>query len=161
MRMILACLAICAFAPAPAFANRHEGDAEMAAEATDASEIAAADEAAIADVVQAYFDGIGAADANRLNRAFAADKASMVGVMKSDEGEKLMAWKDMGAVIANWADDPNPEGVGRDGEILDMKVMDGRIAMVMFRYKDEFYDVLSLAKVGGEWKIIAKAFILQ
>lgn len=119
-----------------------------------------ADRAAIEAAIQDYFDGIGAADAERLNRAFAADKAAMVGVVKHQNGAReLMKFADMEQVIANWAGDPNPEGVGRDGEILDVKIVDGQIAMVMFRYKDEYYDVLTLVKIDGAWKIATKTFV--
>ncbi|MEM8770967.1 MAG: nuclear transport factor 2 family protein [Pseudomonadota bacterium] len=118
------------------------------------------DRAAISRVIQDYFDGIGAADEERLNRAFAADKAAMVGVVKHRDGEKeLMAFPDMKKVIANWAGNPEPEGVARDGAIMNMDIVDGRIAMVMFRYKDEYYDVLTLVKLNDEWKIATKTFV--
>ena len=119
----------------------------------------ASDEAMIEAVIEDYFDGIGAADAERLNRAFAADKAVMLGLAKTDGGGELRAFKDMEAVIANWAGNDDPEGVGRDGEILDLAVVDGRIASVVFRYKDEYYDVLTLLKVDGRWKIVTKTFL--
>ena len=125
----------------------------MASENTD-------DKAAIENAIEDYFDGIGAADATRLNRAFAAENAAMVGVIKHQDGvRELKSWPDMEAVIANWAGNENPEGTGRDGEILDMKIVDGSIAMVMFRYKDEYYDVLTLVKVDGVWKIATKTFV--
>lgn len=115
---------------------------------------------AIRAVIDDYFDGIGAADAERLNRAFAADKAAMVGVAKNEDGSReLKSFPDMEEVIANWAGNPNPEGTGRDGEILDIKVVDGQIAMVAFRYKDEYYDVLTLVKLDGQWKIATKTFV--
>ncbi|MEM9013548.1 MAG: nuclear transport factor 2 family protein [Pseudomonadota bacterium] len=124
------------------------------------AETAVEDVAAIESAITDYFDGIGAADAERLNRAFAADKAAMVGVVKHDDGAReVMAFPDMTQVIAGWAGDPDPEGLGRDGEILEMKVVDGQIAMVMFRYKDEYYDVLTLVKVDDVWKIVTKTFV--
>ncbi|MGF1543729.1 MAG: nuclear transport factor 2 family protein [Parvularculaceae bacterium] len=129
--------------------------APLAAHADDA-----ADRAAIEAVVQAYFDGIGAADAARLDKAFAAENAAMVGLVKTrDGGSELKSWKDMSAVVANWAANEGPEGAGRDGEILQMTVTDERIAMVMFRYKDEYYDALTLLKVDGAWKIATKTFV--
>lgn len=124
-----------------------------------AEEPAHADKVAIEGVIQDYFDGIGAADAERLNRAFAAPTAAMVGLSKTREGVELRAWKEMETVIANWAENTEPEGAGRDGEIIDMIVADGRIATVMFRYKDEYYDVLTLLKVDGVWKIVTKTFV--
>ncbi|MHA7873659.1 MAG: nuclear transport factor 2 family protein, partial [Hyphococcus sp.] len=84
----------------------------------------------------------------------------MVGVVKNEDGSRtLQAFPDMESVIANWAANQDPEGTGRDGEILDMKVVDGQIAMVMFRYKDEYYDVLTLVKIDGAWKIATKTFV--
>lgn len=120
------------------------------------------DKAAIEAAVLDYFHGQGEASAERLNRAFASDHATMVGVLKNDDGEELIrSWKDMNEVIANWSSNDNPPGGARDGEILDMHVVDGRIATVLFRSTDRFYDALTLAKVNGQWKIIAKAFVLQ
>ncbi len=121
-----------------------------------------ADKSAIKAAVMDYFHGQGEASEERLFRAFAAEHASMVGVVKNDDGAEIIrSWKDMGQVLSNWAANENPPGGDRDGEILDMHVVDGRIATVLFRSTDRFYDALTLAKVDGEWKIIAKAFVLQ
>lgn len=121
-----------------------------------------ADKSAIKAAVMDYFHGQGEASEERLFRAFAAEHASMVGVVKNDDGDEMIrSWKDMGQVLSNWAANENPPGGDRDGEILDMHVVDGRIATVLFRSTDRFYDALTLAKVDGEWKIIAKAFVLQ
>ncbi|MEL6362120.1 MAG: nuclear transport factor 2 family protein [Pseudomonadota bacterium] len=117
-----------------------------------------ADKAVIETVIQDYFDGIGAADRERLERAFAADKAVMVGLGKSGpDTREHYAYTDMNAVIDNWVANKTPEGTGRDGEILDMWVRDG-IAGVFFRYKDEYYDIRTLLKVEGEWKIATKTY---
>lgn len=122
----------------------------------------AEDKAAIKAAVFDYFHGQGEASAERLNRAFAADQATMVGVLREDDGsESVRAWKDMSQVLADWAARDNPPGGDRDGEILDMKMIDSRLAVVLFRYTDRFYDALTLAKVNGQWKIIAKAFVAQ
>ena len=42
-----------------------------------------------------------------------------------------------------------------------MDIVDDRIAVVMFRSADRFYDALTLVNIDGEWKIIQKAFVLQ
>ena len=120
------------------------------------------DKAAIKAAVYDYFHGQGEASEERLFRAFAAEHASMVGVVQNDDGEEaLRSWKDMSDVLSRWAGNDNPPGGDRDGEILDMHITDGRIATVVFRSTDRFYDALTLAKIDGEWKIIAKAFVLQ
>ncbi|MEM9168336.1 MAG: nuclear transport factor 2 family protein [Pseudomonadota bacterium] len=150
---LLAVASFAASAPA-AFAGTEKTDAA----ATDGKSDAKAIKAAVYD----YFHGQGQGSAERLNRAFVAEHASMVGVVKNDAGEPAVrSWKDMGEVLANWSQNPTPDAPDRDGEILDMHVQDGRIATVMFRSRDRFYDALTLAKVDGEWRIIAKAFVLQ
>lgn len=118
--------------------------------------------AAIEAAVFDYFHGQGEASAKRLNRAFAAEQATMVGVSRDDAGkEQIVAFKDMAEVIGNWAANENPPGGDRDGEILALEMVDERLAVVLFRSTDRFYDALTLAQVDGEWKIIQKAFILQ
>jgi hypothetical protein len=120
------------------------------------------DEANVKAAVFDYFHGQGEASAERLNRAFAADTVSMVGVLKNENGEtQLRAWKDMAKVLERWAANENPVGGGRDGEVIDMHITDGRLATVTFRYTDRFYDALTLAKIDGDWKIVAKVFIQQ
>lgn len=122
----------------------------------------AADKAAIEAAVWDYFHGQGEASAERLFRAFDADNSTMVGVRRGDDGkDSVSSWKDMNAVLGRWAANENPPGGDRDGEILSMNMVDGRLAVVLFRSVDRFYDALTLAKVEGEWKIIGKAFVLQ
>ncbi len=118
-----------------------------------------ADRAAIEAAIYDYFDGIGGADAERLNRAFAAGNATMVGLFINEDGKhELTTARDMEKTLWRWAANDKPEGMGRDGEIIDMSVVDGKIAMVMFRYKDQYYDILSLLKIDGAWKIVSKTF---
>ena len=118
--------------------------------------------AAIEAAVFDYFHGQGEASLMRLNRAFAAEQATMVGVTRDDDGnESVVAWKDMTEVLGNWAANDNPPGGDLDGEIIALEMIDERLAVVLFRSTDRFYDALTLAQVDGEWKIIQKAFILQ
>ncbi|WP_306250961.1 nuclear transport factor 2 family protein [Parvularcula sp. IMCC14364] len=118
--------------------------------------------AAIKAAVYDYFHGQGEASAERLNRAFAADHASMVGVTTNEAGEAVLrSWKDMGEIITAWSSNDNPPGATRDGEILSVSVVDDRLAVVLFRSTDRFYDALTLTLIDGEWKIIAKGFVLQ
>ena len=122
----------------------------------------AEDKASIETAVFDYFHGQGEASRERLFRAFDAENSSMVGVTRAEDGSDVVrSWKDMGEVLTRWAANSNPSGGNRDGEIMSMDIVDDRIAVVMFRSTDRFYDALTLGKVNGEWKIIAKAFILQ
>ncbi len=123
---------------------------------------AGTDAAAIKARVFDYFHGQGTADGERLRKAFAADHATMVGVLKGEDGaETIRAWKDMNEILDAWSKGENPPGDGRDGEIISVNMVDDRLAVVLFRYTDRFYDALTLAKVNGDWKIIAKAFVQQ
>jgi len=120
------------------------------------------DKAAITAAVFDYFHGQGEASHERLFRAFDADNSTMVGVVKNDDGkDAVRSWKDMNEVLSSWAANASPAGGDRDGEIISMNMVDDRLAVVLFRSTDRFYDALTLGKVNGHWKIIAKAFILQ
>ena len=119
------------------------------------------DEEGIRAAVFDYFNGQTVGSAEQLNRAFVADNATMVGLMRAQDGtETLRTWRDMNEVITNWSATPNPAAPARDGEILDMHITDG-IATVMFRSTTNFYDALTLMKIDGQWRIVAKAFIRQ
>lgn len=121
-----------------------------------------ADEAGIRAAVFDYFNGQTVSSAEQLNRAFVADNATMVGLMRAQDGtESLRTWRDMNEVITNWSANPNPSAPARDGEILDMHIVDGRIATVLFRSTTQFYDALTLFKIDGQWRIVAKAFVRQ
>jgi hypothetical protein len=122
--------------------------------------VSASDKRKIEAAVYDYFDGQGEADFTRLSRAF-DDGAAMFGVRENDQGEEyLRVWPDMNKVIERWGNNPNPHGE-RDSAILDMKVTDGRIATVHFKSADRFYDVLTLVKIDGDWKIASKVFVSQ
>ncbi len=117
--------------------------------------------AAIEAVIQDYFDGQGEASLERLQRAFHPN-SSMFGVVTNNEGESdLRVWPKMYDVIEGWAQNDNPPGAGRDGEVLSIEIVDDRLAVATFRYADRFYDAFSLVKIDGEWKIAAKTFIRQ
>lgn len=120
------------------------------------------DKTAIRAAVFDYFHGQGEASAERLFRAFDAENSTMVGVVRGENGaESVRSWKNMTDVLNNWASNENPPGGDRDGEIISMNMVDDRLAVVLFRSADRFYDALTLGKVDGQWKIIAKAFVLQ
>lgn len=122
----------------------------------------ASDKAAIKAAVFDYFHGQGEASRERLFRAFAAEHTTMVGVTKGeDDKENIRSWKNMTAVLNAWASNENPAGGNRDGEIISMDMVDGRLAVVLFRSTDRFFDALTLSKINDEWKIIGKAFVLQ
>lgn len=122
----------------------------------------ASDKVAIEAAINDYFQGQGQASETRLYRAFAADHATMVGVVKDDNGKEIIkSWKDMNSVLNKWASNKKPVGGNRDGEVLSLDIVDDRLAVVLFRSTNRFYDALTLAKIDNQWKIIAKAYVLQ
>ena len=129
--------------------------------ATDGvTSVSAADRAEIEARVYDYFDWQGYADAERLDRAF-ADNATMHGVRTGEDGEQTVRfWPDFQQTLEAWGSNDNPPGE-RDGEILSVSVVDGRIATVQFRSADRFYDALTLVKVNDEWVIASKVFVRQ
>lgn len=148
MKKLIVALALVFAGSAVAHADHHKGDK--------------ADKQAIRAAVFDYFHGQGEASAERLFRAFDAENSTMVGVVRGENGaESVRSWKNMTDVLNNWASNENPPGGDRDGEIISMNMVDDRLAVVLFRSADRFYDALTLGKVDGQWKIIAKAFVLQ
>ena len=67
----------------------------------------------------------------------------------------------MDETMAAWAANENPPGAGRDGEVMSVEIVDGRLAVVTFRFEDRFYDAFTMVKLNGEWKIAAKTFVRQ
>ncbi|NNU15520.1 hypothetical protein HK107_04205 [Parvularcula sp. ZS-1/3] len=114
---------------------------------------------AIAAAVFDYFDGQGERSAERLNRAFSAEHARMIGVLK-DDGETVVRTWEMEDTIANWSKG-DPITDERTGKIVSMNVVDDRLAVVLFDSNGRFLDALTLAKVGEDWKIMSKVFIVQ
>lgn len=145
MKQILTlAIAVIFFVNGPAFAGSNE------------------DKEAITTAVLDYFHGQGEGSRERLFRAFNAEHAAMVGVVRNDAGEEnVRSWKDMTEVLTNWSANQNPNGGNRDGEIISMNIVDDRLAVVLFRSTDRFYDALTLGKVDGQWQILTKAFVLQ
>ena len=67
------------------------------------------DEEGIRAAVFDYFNGQTVGSAEQLNRAFVADNATMVGLMRAQDGtESLRTWRDMNEVITNWSRQPEP-----------------------------------------------------
>ncbi len=118
------------------------------------------DRAAIEKIIfENYFDGVGTADANRLRPAFILNASVMIGLRRNGQGgHTLHVNKEINDTIDRWASNPEPDGTDRDGEILELSIVDGQIATAIFRYEDSFYDAFSLLKVEGKWKIISKTF---
>ena len=117
------------------------------------------DEAQIRAVVMDYFEGIGEGSYEKLSNAFHV-KSRMLTSEKDDEGKAYLRIWEMEPTIKRWSKSTPPKRE-RTGEILNMHIMDGRLASVSFDLNGSYFDLLTLTKMDGQWKIISKAFIRQ
>lgn len=111
----------------------------------------------ITATVMHYFEGIGEVSTQRLEKAFDL-KAQMITPGKNDAGKSELKVWEIVPTIKRWTSG-KPAKKERIGKILNMHVMDSRLASVSFDSNDQYYDLLVLAKMDGEWKIINKAYI--
>jgi hypothetical protein len=112
-------------------------------------------EAAVFD----YFEGQSERSEERLSRAFAVDTTQMVGITM-DEGGMEITSRPIAEMVEAWSRG-EPSGEKRTGRIVGMDVVEDRLATVLFDSNGRFYDALTLAKVGGEWKIVSKVYVIQ
>ncbi len=106
-----------------------------------------------------YFDGLGEGSYERLAKAFHL-KAHMISPSKNKEGTTDLTVRDIAPTIKRWGNG-KASTKKRTGKILNMHIMDGRLASVSFDSNSRYFDLLTLAKMDGEWKIINKAYIEQ
>ena len=109
------------------------------------------DAAAIRAAVMDYFEGARDGDEARLRRAFHVDYADMT-VVFSDRFDQHQ----MSDVVVRWGSRETP--ADWQGEIISMNVINGQIASVVFDFNDTYLDLLQLAKIDGEWRIVNKLF---
>lgn len=147
MKFLFAACAALSLAAAPALAGQAD-DPQIWGEA------AQGDAEAIRAAVMDYFEGQGEHSRERLERAF--DPAAAMTYLR----DGAVTATPIPDIIDRWSEG-EPDGAARDSEILEMDIVDGRMASVLFDSDGRFYDQLTLLKVGGEWKIVAKVFIPQ
>lgn len=111
-----------------------------------------AEEAAIREVVQYYFDGITKYDEDSLRKAF-HPKANVIGTTDAGEAdwEPFEQW-----VVYTRGDAPDP--TGRMNRIVSIDIT-GRAAVAKTDLDwphVHYVDYLCLLKIDGEWKIVNK-----
>jgi hypothetical protein len=119
--------------------------------------VSSQDRLAIAAVLQQYFDGWHEADAEKLQQAFhpACHLYCVLNDTLDDDGmEKVYA-----SVRARTS--PKSRGEARHDRILAIEISSETLAMARVRLSigsKLFTDNLSLLKIGGRWRIVAKVF---
>jgi hypothetical protein len=117
----------------------------------------AAAEAAIRALLRDYFDGLHFSDAQRLGRVFHA--SAMYACATSGTLQLL----DMAAYLAVVAQRPSPASLGqpRADEIVSIEMAGPVTALARVHCTiapKRFTDLLTLVRVDGEWRILAKVF---
>ncbi len=114
-------------------------------------EAAKADEAAIRETVQAYFDGMVLGEPERLRAAFHED-AYLIGITR--DGPTRIPFAEWSARMTRPL--PNPEQFRNRVVSVDVVGM-AAVAKTDLDWPSVHYvDYLSLLKVDGEWKIVNK-----
>jgi hypothetical protein len=108
------------------------------------------DMSAIRKTVFDYLEGINTVDRERLERAFAPGA-----MMKSVSAEGELRVVPITDAIDRWT---SREPGSRSGRILSVDLHD-ELARVVFDYDGGYIDLLTLAKIQDQWRILDKAFI--
>ena len=118
-----------------------------------------ADEQAVREAVDMYFNGVTRADRELLEKAWYANGASMKYVQ--DVGADAGKFKDVKIPIAfDWWTRTKPKSAS--GKILSLDIVGDSMALVKFEFLyDHFHyiDFLTLYKIDGEWKLVSKTFV--
>jgi hypothetical protein len=114
-------------------------------------------EAAIRALLRDYFDGLHFSDVQRLGRVFHA--SAMYACATSGTLQLL----DMAAYLAVIAQRPSPASLGqaRQDEIVSIEMAGPVTALARVHCTiapKRFTDLLTLVRVDGEWRILAKVF---
>ncbi|MFK7829322.1 MAG: nuclear transport factor 2 family protein [Congregibacter sp.] len=113
------------------------------------------DHAAIRTAVFDYFEGINEVSRVRLERAFDSDAE-----LKSVNASGALAAEPIADAIARWM---HGDASTRRGEVLSVDLfgdaVGGQFARVVFDFDGAYIDLLTLAKLQGQWKIIDKVFV--
>ena len=118
---------------------------------------AAAAEAEIRALLQDYFDGLHFSDAERLGRVF--HPSAMYACATTGTLQRL----DMAAYLPMVAQRPSPASLGqpRADEIVSIELAGPVTALARVHCTiapKRFTDLLTLVRLEGEWRILAKVF---
>lgn len=118
-----------------------------------------ADEQAVREAVDMYFNGVTRADRELLDKAWYVNGASMKYVQ--DVGADAGKFKDVKIPIAfDWWTRTKPKT--SSGKVLSLDIVADSMALVKFEFLyDHFHyiDFLTLYKIDGEWKLVSKTFV--
>lgn len=118
----------------------------------------ALDRAAVKAAVLDYFQGSQLKDRARLERAFDLEVAMMTGPNNAATASETFKMADL---IDPFVSGEPDMVAAEDYEFLDMEIVDGRMATVVFRSSEQWIDALTLLNTDGQWEIASKVYIPQ
>jgi len=113
--------------------------------------------AAVARLMQSYFDGLHHADSTTLRRVFHPRLAYIC----ATEGDELYLDLDTYMARVDKREPPAKRGEARDEAVLEIAFGSDRMARVTARMRmmgRDYLDFLALIREGAEWRIVAKTF---
>lgn len=113
----------------------------------------------IKTAIQNYQDGFNQRDAELLRQAFHEGTGHVKSISKNDDGtDKVRV-----TAVSDWIKKVTPEGENRDIKIriLSINMVNDQIANVFIDFDGVLFDMLLVAKVDGNWRILNKVSIYQ
>ena len=113
----------------------------------------------IRDVIELYFKGAATSEAHYFEKAFDVPNAHMKYVWKDESGKESVKIVPIADAIKGWTSRPPEKSWGK---ILSVDLVDDKMAVAKIEmlYRGTIYvDLLSLYKIGEEWKIVNKVFV--
>ncbi len=130
-----------------------------AAAAQDAP--AAGDLAAIRATIEAYAEGYRRGDRDLQERAFDAERGHFKSIVKVDDGPDRVRVTPIPEWIDKVTNRENPEPLDVEVRILSITTVNEHIANVFLDFNDSLFDMMLVAKIDGEWRILNKISIYQ
>ena len=115
----------------------------------------------IQETIFDYFEGYMTKDRGRLEKAFCADMANMVGYMKNAEGKQELFCVSIKEDIDEWVSQASSTLPFGEGRITSVNIFSKDGATVVFDCGGRFIDTYQLVKLDGSWKIVNKFFVDQ
>lgn len=116
----------------------------------------------IEDVIfNKYMGGQISGDVRVIQDAFSVDAVMLSPNLSKAENKSLYRWLDMHSEVEKWGAVPNTKINTDNVKILKLDVIDERLATAQIKMEDRVYEVVTLVKIQGEWKIASKVYVPQ
>lgn len=116
-------------------------------------------EAGVRAAIAAYADGYRNRDRALLEQAFDIERAQISHYIRNEDGLSEARSRP----ISEWISAVTGEGPAREADIniLSISIIGDQLATALIDFDGAYYDLMVLAEIGGEWRIVRKDFISQ